>query len=96
MPGRWDEFAADELRVLLAESRAAASGCWTGRGTWRRGCRGRWRRSGRGGCGSPRSTIIADATAQLDDGEARAAEEQVLDRANRLTRAGCGTRSPGR
>ncbi|HET9972693.1 MAG TPA: hypothetical protein VFQ68_30960 [Streptosporangiaceae bacterium] len=23
MPGRWDEFAADELRVLLAESKAA-------------------------------------------------------------------------
>ena len=38
-------------------------------------------------------TIIVDATATLDDDEAKAAEEQVLDRAARLTRAGCVTRS---
>ncbi|HET9971565.1 MAG TPA: DUF222 domain-containing protein [Streptosporangiaceae bacterium] len=88
MPGRWDEFAADELRVLLAESRAAAERMM-GRahalssrlpGTMAAFRSGRLRQS--------KVTIIVDATALLDDQESRAAEELVLGRAARLTPSG--------
>ncbi len=41
-------------------------------------------------------TIIVDATAPLDEDESRAAEEQVLGRAGRLTPGGLRPRSPGR
>ena len=40
--------------------------------------------------------IIARAVTMLDPGEARAAGALVLGRAGRLTRAGCGPRSPAR
>ena len=88
MPGRWDEFAVDELRVLLAESRAAAERLM-GRavdlasklpGTMALFRSGRLRQS--------KVMIIADATGPLDPEESRAAEEQVLDRAGRLSPGG--------
>ncbi len=88
MPERWDEFAVDELRVLLAESKAAAERLMgraadlAGRlpGTMALFTAGRLRQS--------KVTIIVDGTGPLDAGEARAAEEQVLDRAARLTPGG--------
>ncbi len=88
MPERWDEFAADELRVLLAESRAAAERMMDRAqslaarlpGTMAAFRSGRLRQS--------KVTIIADATAPLDEEESRAAEEQVLGRAHRLTPGG--------
>jgi len=88
MPARWDEFAADELRVLLAESRATAERMMDRAhslasrlpGTMTLYRSGRLRQS--------KVTIIVDATALLDDGESRAAEELVLGRAGRLTPSG--------
>jgi Domain of unknown function (DUF222) len=85
MPDRWDEFAVDELRVLLAESKAAAERLMdraqqlTARlpGTMAAYRSGRLRQS--------KVTIIVDVTAPLDNEESRAAEEQVLGRADKLT-----------
>jgi len=88
MPGRWDEFAADELRVLLAESRAAVERMM-GRahslasrlpGTMAAFRSGRLRGS--------KVTIIVDVTEPLDEQESRAAEDLVLGRAGRLTPSG--------
>jgi Domain of unknown function (DUF222) len=85
MPGRWDEFAVDELRVLLAESTAAAERLM-GRaadlasrlpGTMAVFRSGKLRQS--------KVAIIVDVTAPLDDQESRAAEDLVLGRAARLT-----------
>jgi hypothetical protein len=88
MPARWDEFAADELRVLLAESRAAAEQMLDRAhslasrlpGTMAAFRSGRLRQS--------KVTIIVDVTEPLDDQESRAAEELVLGRAGRLTPSG--------
>ncbi|MGD0244304.1 MAG: DUF222 domain-containing protein [Streptosporangiaceae bacterium] len=85
VPERWDEFAVDELRVLLAESRAAAERLM-GRaqdlasrlpGTMAAFRSGRLRQS--------KVAIIVDVTAPLDDQESRAAEDLVLGRAGKLT-----------
>jgi hypothetical protein len=88
MPGRWDEFAVDELRVLLAESKMAAerlldrAQALAARlpGTMALFRSGRLRQS--------KVSIIVDRTAPLDDQESRAAEERVLGRAARLTPGG--------
>jgi Domain of unknown function (DUF222) len=85
MPERRDEFAVDELRVLLAESKAAVERLMDRAvalvqrlpGTMAAFRSGRLRQS--------KVTIIADVTAPLDDKESRAAEELVLGRAHRLT-----------
>jgi len=88
MPARWDEFAADELRVLLAESKAAVERLM-GRaqslaqrlpGTMAQYRSGRLRES--------KVTIVVDVTEPLDEQESRAAEELVLGRAARLTPSG--------
>ncbi len=88
MPERWDEFAVDELRVLLAESKAAAERLM-GRaadlasrlpGTTALFRSGRLRQS--------KVMIIVAGTGPLDEDEARAAEEMVLGRAARLTPGG--------
>jgi hypothetical protein len=88
MPGRWDEFAVDELRVLLAESRSAAERLLDRArdlavrlpGTMALFKSGKLRQS--------KVTIIVDVTAPLDEDESKAAEEQVLGRAARLTPGG--------
>jgi len=88
IPARWDEFAADELRVLLAESKSAVERLM-GRaqslaarlpGTMAAFRSGRLRQS--------KVTIVVDATALLDEEESRAAEELVLGRAAQLTPSG--------
>jgi hypothetical protein len=88
MPTRWDEFAADELRVLLAESKAnvermmdlAPALAARLPGTMAQYRAGKLRQS--------KVTIIVDATGLLDDEESGAAEEQVLGRAHQLTPSG--------
>ncbi|HEX5302599.1 MAG TPA: DUF222 domain-containing protein [Streptosporangiaceae bacterium] len=88
MPARWDEFAADELRVLLAESKAAAERMLDRAlalasrlpGTMAQYRAGKLRQS--------KVTIIVDVTAPLDEEESRAAEELVLGRAHQLTPSG--------
>jgi hypothetical protein len=88
MPQRWDEFASDELRVLLAESRATVERMMDRAhslaarlpGTMAAFRSGRLRQS--------KVTIVVDATALLDEEESRAAEELVLGRAARLTPSG--------
>jgi hypothetical protein len=74
--------------------RPPRNGCWTEFRPWRSGCRAPWRCSDRGWLRQSKVTIIVDVTVSLDDDEARAAEEQVLGRAHRLTPACCATRSP--
>jgi Domain of unknown function (DUF222) len=88
MPAVWDEFAVDELRLVLAESRGAAEDLMSRAydlavklpDTMALFLAGRLRES--------RVKIIAYATAPLDPAEARAAEKLVLGRAGRLTPGG--------
>jgi uncharacterized protein DUF222 len=88
MPAQWDEFAVDELRVLLAESRAAAERMMDRArglavrlpGTMAQYRSGKLRQS--------KVTIIVDVTAPLDDEESRSAEDLVLGRAHQLTPSG--------
>jgi hypothetical protein len=88
MPARWDEFAVDELRVLLAESKAAVERMMDRAlalasrlpGTMAQYRAGKLRQS--------KVTIIVDVTAPLDEEESRAAEELVLGRAHRLAPGG--------
>jgi hypothetical protein len=88
MPQMWDEFAVDELRMLLAEHRGAAEDLMSRSHdlavklpeTMGLFLAGRLRES--------RVKIIASATAPLDPAEARAVEELVLGRAGRLTPGG--------
>jgi Domain of unknown function (DUF222) len=88
MPERWDEFAVDELRVLLAESKAAAEKLLDRAHTLGTRLPGTMARYRSGRLRLSKVTIIVDATAPLDDDEARAAEERVLGRAHRLTPGG--------
>jgi hypothetical protein len=85
MPARWDEFAADELRVLLAESRAAAEKLLDRAQALAARLPGTMAVFKSGKLRQSKVTIIVDVTAPLDDEESRAAEEQVLGRADRLT-----------
>jgi hypothetical protein len=88
MPQIWDEFAVDELRMLLAEHRGAAEGLMDRAhdlavklpGTMALFLAGRLPES--------RVKIITYATSPLDPAEARAVEELVLNRAGRLTPGG--------
>jgi hypothetical protein len=88
VPQVWDEFAVDELRLVLAESRGAAEDLMSRAcdlavklpGTMALFGAGRLRESG--------VKIIVYATAPLDPEEARAAEKLVLGRAGRLTPGG--------
>jgi hypothetical protein len=88
MPPVWDEFAVDELRMLLAEHRGAAEDLMSRAhdlavklpGTMALFLAGRLPES--------RVKIIVYATAPLDPAEARAAEKLVLARAGRLTPGG--------
>src|SRR5690349_5507058 len=88
MPQRWDEFAVDELRVLLAESRAAAERMMDRASSLASRLPGTMAAFRSGKLRESKVTIIVDATALLDDQESRAAEEQVLGRAHRLTPSG--------
>jgi Domain of unknown function (DUF222) len=88
MPGQWDEFAADELRLLLAESRAAAERLMDRARDLAVRLPGTMALFGSGKLRQSKVTIIADATAPLDEDESRAAEERVLGRAHRLTPGG--------
>ena len=88
MPQVWDEFAVDELRMVLAENRAAAEHLMSRAldlavrlpGTVAAFRTGTLRHS--------KVTIMVDATSGLDADESRAAEELVLGRAGRLTPGG--------
>jgi hypothetical protein len=85
MPAMWDEFAVDELRMLLAEHRDAAENLMSRTHdlavklpeTMALFLAGRLPES--------RVKIIVSATAPLDPAEARAVEGLVLGRAGRLT-----------
>jgi Domain of unknown function (DUF222) len=88
MPERWDEFAVDELRVLLAESKAAAERMLDRAQTLAARLPGTMAAFRSGKLRQTKVTIIVDVTAPLDDDEAKAAEEQVLGRAHRLTPGG--------
>src|SRR5690348_2837719 len=88
MPERWDEFAADELRVLLAESKATVERMMDRAQTLAQRLPGTMAAYRSGKLRQSKVTIIVDATAPLDEDESRAAEEQVLDRAHRLTPSG--------
>ncbi|HEV2537650.1 MAG TPA: hypothetical protein VGU21_09080, partial [Streptosporangiaceae bacterium] len=88
MPAVWDEFAVDELRLVLAENRGAAEDLMSRAhdlavklpdtmALFLAGC-----------LRESRVKIIAYATAPLDPAEARAAEKLVLGRARRLTPGG--------
>jgi len=88
MPAGWDEFCADELAAALAQSRGHAEGLLAvardlevklpgTRAALRDGVISRYK-----------AEIIACATALLDPAEARAAEQEVLGRAGRLTPGG--------
>ena len=88
MPERWDEFAVDELRVLLAESKAVVERMMDRAQVLAQRLPGTMALYRSGGLRQSKVTIIVDVTAPLDDGEAKAAEEQVLGRAAQLTPSG--------
>ena len=88
LPGACDEFVAQELASVLGESRAAAGDLVSlaqeleinlpsTKAAFRSGILSR-----------RKAMIIAEATALLDPGQARAAEAMVLDRAGTLTPPG--------
>ena len=96
MPAERAEFAGDEIAQLLAEGRAAAEGMLDLARDLEVKLPGTRAAFRAGIVRHAKAQIIAWATAMLDPGEARAAEDKVLDRAGRLTPGGCGRRSPGR
>jgi hypothetical protein len=82
---RDEDYLADEIAHALAESRRAADGLAAVAGALDGKLPGT-RAALRDGIITPvKARIIATATASLNAGEARAAEEQVLDRAGRIT-----------
>ena len=88
MPAMWEEFTADELRQILAESRGVTEDMLAlARDLAEKlpGTRDAFRD---GILRQSKVETIARATAMLDPTEARAAEAMVLDRAGRLTPAG--------
>ena len=87
MPEAWDEFTADELRWPLAETRPAADVMLGLAHTLEVKLPGTREAFRSGNLRGSKAEIIARATAVLDPGEARAAENLVLGRA--------GTLSPG-
>ena len=88
MPGTYDEFTEAELTDALAETRdgaAAILGLAHDLEVKLPGTRAAFRA---GVLRQSKAEIIARATANLDPGQARAAEALVLDRAGRLTPGG--------
>jgi hypothetical protein len=88
MPAMWDEFAVDELRMLLAEHRGAAEDLMSRSHDLAVKLPGTMGLFRAGRLPESRVKIIAYATAPLDPAEARAAEDLVLGRAGRLTPGG--------
>ena len=88
MPTRWDEFAVDELRVLLAESKSAVERMMDRALALAQRLPGTVALYRSGKLRQSKVTIIVNVTAPLDDDESRAAEEKVLGRASRLTPSG--------
>ena len=88
MPARWDEFAVDELRVLLAESKAAVERMMDRAHALATRLPGTMAQYRSGELRLSKVTIIVDVTAPLDEQESRAAEDLVLGRAARLTPSG--------
>src|SRR5690242_2437289 len=88
MPARWDEFAVDELRVLLAESKSAVERMMDRALALAQRLPGTMALYRSGKLRQSKVTIIVDVTGPLDDHESRAAEEKVLGRASRLTPSG--------
>jgi hypothetical protein len=80
MPAVWDEFAADELRMLLAEGRGAAESLLDRAADLAVKLPGTMALFGAGRLRQDKVKIIASATAPLDPAEARAAEKLVLGR----------------
>ena len=88
MPQVWDEFAVDELRMLLAEHRGAAEDLMSRAYDLAAKLPGTMALFLAGTLPESRVKIIVYATALLDPAEAKAAEKLVLGRAARLTRGG--------
>jgi len=88
MPERWDEFAVDELRVLLTESKAAVERMMDRARALAQRLPGTIAQYRSGKLRQSKVTIIVDVTASLGDDEAKAAEERVLGRAHQLTPSG--------
>jgi hypothetical protein len=88
MPARWDEFAVDELRVLLAESKAAVERMMDRAHALATRLPDTIAQYRSGELRLSKVTIIVDVTAPLDEQESRAAEDLVLGRAARLTPSG--------
>ena len=88
MPAERAEFAGDEIAQLLAEGRGAAEGMLDLASDLEVKLPGTKAAFRAGIVRHAKAQIIAWATALLDPGEARAAEELVLGRAGRLTPGG--------
>jgi hypothetical protein len=90
------EFTADQIANALGESRFRADELMGTAGHLDTHLPGTSAALRNGTLSLGKARIIATATGLLDADEARAAEQEVLDRAGRLTRAGCAPRSPAR
>ena len=88
MPPAWDEFTANELRQILAESGGAVEDMLALAHDLEEKLPGTKEAFRDGILRQSKAWIIARATDLLDAGEAQAAEAMVLDRAGRLTPAG--------
>jgi hypothetical protein len=88
------EFTADEIANALGESRGRADELMGTADRLDSHLPGTQAALRDGTLSLGKARIIAIATGLLDPDEARAAENEVLDRAGRLTRAGCAPRSP--
>jgi hypothetical protein len=88
MPQVWDEFAVDELRVVLAENRAAAEHLMSRALDLAARLPGTMAAFRAGTLRQAKMTVIVDVTAGLDAAESLAVEELVLGRAGRLTPGG--------
>jgi len=87
MPEVWDELAADELRMILAESRRAAEGVLDLAHDLAARLPGTMAAFRAGTLSRYKVAVIAAAAALLDPAEARAAEALVLGRAAAAGRA---------
>jgi len=85
MPGAYAEFTDDELASALAESRAAAGALLDLARDLAVRLPGTAAALRDGIISRYKAQLIAHATALLDEAESRAAEQEVLDRAGRLT-----------
>ena len=88
MPLIWDEFATDQLAYALAESRGHAENLLGMAQVLQTHLPGTMAAFLDGTICRHKAELIATATQFLDPAEARAAEDEVLDRAGRLTPGG--------